>query len=327
MPITSVEKDLDQLTITIVAEFTAPLTRLWDAYADPRQIERFWGPPTYPATFLRHDAAVGGRSVYKMTGPEGDEHYGCWEWTDLNAPASFDIIDWFADETGAPNTALPPTRATFAFEATDTGSRLTTTSRFDTLDQLQQLLDLQVLEGTTEAMSQIDTVLADLAAFAADRGVEAQILSDTQVRVARVIRGSVAQVWQAHNDAELMKQWLLGPDGWTMPVCEIATKVGDSYRYMWAPEGGGDGFGFTGELLESEEPYRAVTTEAMIGMDYPATLNELTLTPVDGGTLMSLVITYANAEMRDAVLATGMTDGMETSYARLEDLLGATVSA
>jgi uncharacterized protein YndB with AHSA1/START domain len=186
---------------------------------------------------------------------------------------------------------------------------------------------MQMLEGTKEAMSQIDAVLADLAAFASDRAAEAQILSDTQVRVARVIRGSVEQVWRAHNDADLMKQWLLGPDGWTMPVCEIAANIGDSYRYVWKPVGGGDGFGFTGELLESEPPYRAVTTEAMIGMDFPGTLNELTLTAVEGGTLLSLVITYANAEMRDAVLATGMTGGMETSYARLEGLLGAGVRA
>jgi len=327
MPITSVEKDLDQLSITIVADFAAPLPRLWDAYVDPRQIERFWGPPSYPATFLRHDAAVGGRSVYKMTGPTGDEHYGCWEWTDVDAPASFDIIDWFADETGTPNTDLPPTRVTYSFEATESGSRLTTVSRFDSLEQLQQLLEMQMLEGTKEAMSQIDGVLADLADFAANRAVEAQILSDTQVRVARVIRGTAAQVWHAHNDAELMKRWLLGPDGWTMPVCEIATKVGDTYRYMWEPEGGGEGFGFTGELLESEEPYRTVTTEAMIGMDYGSTLNELTMTPVEGGTLLSLVITYADADMRDAVLATGMTDGMETSYARLEGMLEASVSS
>ena len=327
MPITSVEKNLDDLTITIVADFAAPLARLWDAYADPRQIERFWGPPTYPATFVRHDVAVGGRSVYRMTGPEGDEHYGCWEWTGVNAPHSFEVVDWFADATGAPNTDLPGTHVTFAFEPTDSGSRLTTISRFDSLEQLEQLLAMQMLEGTKEAMSQIDAVLADLAAFASDRAAEAQILSDTQVRVARVIRGSLEQVWRAHNDADLMKQWLLGPDGWTMPVCEIAANIGDSYRYVWEPVGGGDGFGFTGELLESEPPYRAVTTEAMIGMDFPGTLNELTLTAVEGGTLLSLVITYANAAMRDAVLATGMTGGMETSYARLEGLLGAGVRA
>jgi uncharacterized protein YndB with AHSA1/START domain len=321
MPITSVEKDLDHLTLTIVADFAAPLARLWDAYVDPRQIERFWGPPTYPSTFLRHDASVGGRSVYRMTGPEGDEHYGCWEWTHVDAPASFEIIDWFADETGAPNTDMPGMHASFAFEATDAGSRLTTVSRFASLEQLEQLIAMGMLEGTTQAMAQIDGVLADLAAFAADRAAEAQVLSDTQVRVSRVIRGTVEQVWRAHNDATLMKQWLLGPDGWTMPVCEIATTVGERYRYVWEPEGGGPGFGFTGELLEAEPPVRAVTTEAMIGLDSPATRNELTLTPVADGTLLSLVVTYANAEQRDAILATGMTGGMETSYIRLEGVL------
>jgi uncharacterized protein YndB with AHSA1/START domain len=327
MPVTSVEKNLDSLTLIVVADFAAPLARLWNAYLDPRQIERFWGPPTYPATFLRHDATVGGRSVYKMTGPEGDEHYGCWEWTHVDAPRSFDIIDWFADENGTPNTELPGSRTSFVFDATESGSRLTTTSSFDSVEQLEQLIEMGMLEGTKQAMAQIDAVLADLAAFATDLAAEAQILSDTHVRVARVIRGTIDQVWRAHNDADLMKKWLLGPDGWTMPVCEIAATVGEHYRYEWAPEGGGEGFGFTGELLESEEPYRAVTTEAMIGMDFPATLNELTLTPVDGGTLLSLLITYANAEQRDAVLATGMTDGMETSYARLESVLADAASA
>ena len=326
MPITSVEKDLDQLTITIVADFAAPLRRLWDAYADPRQIERFWGPPSYPATFLRHDAAAGGRSIYKMTGPEGDEHYGCWDWTAAEAPSSFEVVDRFADETGAPNTELPATRMDFAFTATADGSRLTTTSHFDSLEQMEQLLEMQMLEGTKEAMSQIDAVLADLTAFATERAAEAELLSDTQVRVARVIRGSVDQVWRAHNEADLLKQWLLGPDGWTMPVCDVATEVGDTYRYEWEREGGGDRFGFTGELLEVEAPYRAVNTESMIGME-GSTLNELTLTAVEDGTLLTLVITYANAEMRDMILATGMTTGMETSYARLEGVLESTFAA
>ncbi|TFC06946.1 ATPase [Cryobacterium adonitolivorans] len=326
MPVTSVEKDLDQLSITIVADFAAPLRRLWDAYTDPRQIERFWGPPTYPATFLRHDALTGGRSVYSMTGPEGDTHYGCWDWTSADAPHSFEVIDRFSDAAGVPNTDLPATRMDFAFEETSGGSRLSATSHFDSLEQMQQLIDMGMLEGTREAMAQIDQVLADLASFATERRAEAQVLSDTQVRVARVIRGTVDQVWRAHNDAALMKRWLLGPDGWSMPVCEIATAIGESYHYEWQRDGGDERFGFTGELLEVEEPYRAVTTEAMVGMDFPATLNELTLTEVEGGTLLSLVITYANAEQRDAVLATGMTDGMETSYQRLEGLLQPTLA-
>lgn len=326
MPVTSVEKDLDQLTLTIVADFAAPVRRLWDAYADPRQLERFWGPPTYPATFLRHDAVAGGRSVYLMTGPDGDTHYGCWDWTSADAPRAFDVLDSFADAAGTPNPDLPTTRMSFAFEETPGGSRLTTTSHFHSLEQMQQLIDMGMLEGTRQAMSQIDTVLADLASFANELTTAAQILGDTQVRVARVIRGTVEQVWLAHTDAALMKRWLLGPEGWSMPVCEVATAVGDTYRYEWEQKDGGNRFGFTGELMESEEPYRAVTTEAMIGMDFPATLNELTLTPVEGGTLTSLVITYANAEQRDATLATGMTDGMETSYQRLEGLLEPTAA-
>ena len=176
-------------------------------------------------------------------------------------------------------------------------------------------------QGVTEALGQIDGVLADLTSFAAGRATESEILSDTKVRVARIIAGTVEQVWTAHHDASLMKRWLLGPDGWSMPVCDIATNVGDTYRYEWARDGGDEQFGFEGTILESAPPNRAVTTERMIGTDVAETINELTLTPVGDTTLLTLVITYPSAEVRDIVLATGMVDGMETSYARLEGLL------
>ncbi len=144
------------------------------------------------------------------------------------------------------------------------------------------------------------------------------------MRVSRVIRGTVEQVWRAHHDADLMKRWLLGPDGWTMPTCVIATRVGERYRYEWEQAGGGQRFGFEGELLEIAPPYRAVTTEAMIGMPGPSTRNEMTLTRLREGTLMSLLITYPSKDVRDMILGTGMTKGMETSYARLErELLAA----
>ena len=177
-----------------------------------------------------------------------------------------------------------------------------------------------MIEGMTAALGQMDDVLADLASFAAGRGTDSKVLNDTQVRISRIVRGSVEQVWRAHHDADLMQRWLLGPDGWTMPVCEVATKVGESYRYEWEAEDGSGGFGFEGELLESVPPHRAVTTEQMIGMDYPSTLNEMTLAAVEGGTLLTLVMTYASTEARDAVLATGMIDGVERSYERLESL-------
>lgn len=321
MPITSVDQDPQALTLTVVADFRAPLQRLWNAYADPRQLEQFWGPPQWPATFTRHDLAVGGRSNYHMTGPDGDASHGYWEFLAVEAPYAFEVKDGFALPDGTPNSELPSMRVRFVFEATDEGSRLVTTTYFNSLEELEQLLEMGMREGLEAAMGQIDDVLADLASFAASRATDTQLLDETRVRISRVIRGDVSQVWRAHNDESLMRQWLLGPDGWTMPVCELAHDIGDSFTYEWENAADGSRFGFTGELLEELPPHRAVTTERMLGTDGPTTVNEMTLTSVEGGTLLSLVITYPDQATRDQILATGMTEGMETSYARLESLI------
>jgi len=318
MPITDVISNAQELTLTIVADYPVSLTRLWDAYADPRQLERFWGPVEWPATFTRHDMAVGGYSNYYMTGPDGTRANGWFRFLSVEPYRSFEVEDGFADEHGVPNEAMPTMRMVFAFEATATGSRFRSTTFFNSIESMEQLVQMGMMEGMRSAMSQIDTVLADLASFAIGRATDAQLLNDRQARVSRVIRGGVDQVWRAHHEPALMQRWLLGPDGWTMPVCDVAKQVGDRYRYEWASADGTQRFGFEGELLESAAPHRAVTTEHMIGMEGPYTRNELTLTPVDGGTLLSLVITYPSTEMRDMILATGMTTGMEASYARLE---------
>jgi uncharacterized protein YndB with AHSA1/START domain len=329
MPVTNVTKDPENLTMTVVADFAAPLQRLWDAYTDPRQIEKFWGPPDWPATFTRHDVFPGGKTHYAMTGPDGSSHGGYWDWIDVKAPqggdvASFEVKDGFADD-GVTKDDLPSMRMVFQFESTESGSRVITTTHFGSAEELAQMLEMGMEEGLRGAMGQIDDVLADLTSFAHGVGTKTDILSDTRVRISRVIRGSVQDVWRAHHDPELLRKWMLGPDGWTMPVCETSTEVGGTYRYEWAREDGSDKFGFTGEVLEIDPPHRSVTTELFNGdtggMSPEPTRNELTLTPQESGTLMSVVITYPSAEVRDIVLATGMTDGMETSYARLEDIL------
>lgn len=158
-----------------------------------------------------------------------------------------------------------------------------------------------------------------------DRTLKITTPSDTEIVMTREFAAPRQLVYDAHTRPELVRRWLLGPDGWTMPVCEIATEVGGTYRYEWerAEDPEGTRFGFTGELVESEAPRRCVTTEQMIGIDGPSVRNELTLTPVEGGTLMSIVIAYPSAELRDQILATGMVDGMERSYQRLEDLVTA----
>ena len=325
MPITSVIKDPENLTMTVVADFPVPLRRLWDAYLDPRQLEKFWGPPEYPATFTRHDPFPGGVSTYAMTGPDGSVHGGYWEWADVKEPdgdvASFEVRDGFAHPDGQPNPDMPSMSVTFSFEATSNGSRVTTTTHFPSTEALAQLLGMGMEEGLRSAMAQMDDVLADLQSFAAGRGITVDVLSETRVRISRIIRGRVEQVWKAHTEPDLMRQWLLGPDGWVMTRCDWTTTVGSTYRFGWVREDGTDGFEFGGEIRDAQPPHRLVTTERMFGDDGPETVQVITLTPVDEGTLLTQVHTYPNREARDQALDSGMVEGMEASYARLEALL------
>jgi len=324
MPITSITSDPASLTLTVVADYPVPVERLWDAYADPRQLERFWGPEQWPARFTRHDMAVGGRSLYHMTGPDGTVSRGWFRFLAVEPLKRIAVEDGFSDEAGNESAGMPAMHMTFDFESTPGGSRFTSVTRFPSLDAMERLVQMGMMEGMRSAMGQIDACLADLASFAASRATEAQLLSDTQARVSRVIRGTVDQVWRAHHEPALMQRWLLGPDGWTMPVCQVATSVGEHYRYEWEHVETAQRFGFEGELLESSPPRRAVTTERMIGVEGPSVLNEMTLVSVQEGTLLSILITYPSKELRDMILGTGMTTGMEASYARLERELLAT---
>ncbi len=324
MPITSVDTDPQTLTLTVVADFPASVRRLWDAYLDPRQIERFWGPPTYPATFTRHDGFVGGLTKYRMTGPEGQVSCGYWQWTAVDEGNSFDVLDGFATDDGEPNLDMPNMRMKFEFIETALGSRLITTTHFNSLDELEQLLEMGMMEGMSSAMGQIDDVLTDLATFAASNATEAQLIGSNQARVSRVVRGSVAQLWQAFTDEALLRRWQLGPDGWEMTICNVGAEVGAVVHTEWRNLDSGESFGFTGKVVESDPTFRLVTTERMVsptdpeGVSSPETLNELTFTPVEGGTLASYLITYPDAETREMVLATGMAEGMEASFVRLE---------
>ena len=318
MPVTEMVSNAADLTLKIVADYPVSVERLWEAYADPRQIERFWGPEGRPATFVRHDLSAGGKSHYYMTGPDGTQHHGWWRYITVEPYKTIEVEDGFGEDADAATTKMPSMRMVFSFSKTATGSRFESVTYFPSLEAMEELVKMGMVEGTKSAMSQIDAVLADLKTFAASLPTAAQILSDTQIRVSRVIRGSVADVWRAHHEPKLMQRWLLGPDGWSMPVCDLATEVGGRYRYEWENDDKSQRFGFEGELVESLEPFREVTTEQMIGMDGPPARNELTLVAVPGGTLLSLLITYPSKEIRDIVLGTGMTSGMETSYARLE---------
>ncbi len=322
MPITSVRTDLETLTLTAIGEFPVPVARLWAAWTDPRELEQFWGPPTWPATFTRHEVVEGGRSDYFMTGPSGETSHGYWRFEVVEPERRFAIRDGFASPDGTPNTELPESRMEVSFEATQGGSRFIAVSTFASVEAMEKLVAMGAVEGLTAALGQLDVLLSDLREHAAGMKAALEILDDTHVVVKRVVRGPIDLVWRAHHDKALLQRWLLGPEGWTMPVCEVATEVGSRYRYEWENTSNGQRFGFVGELLELEAPRRAVTTEQMIGIEGPPSINELILTPRPGGrTMIELRIEYPSKEARDMVVATGMVDGMEVSYARMEQVV------
>ncbi|WP_413354775.1 SRPBCC family protein [Microbacterium sp. 1P06AB] len=315
MPVTDITTDTDNLTMTLTADVDAPVDRLWRAFTQPRQLERFWGPPGWPATFTAFDFTVGGHAHYAMTSPQGEKSRGTWEFLAIDEGRSFEVLDAFADENGEPMSGFPSMRMRFSFDQTATGSRLSNITYFTSVEALEQVVAMGAVEGSRMAMNQLDTVLHDLRDWFQGEGTNVELLDDTHVRITRLVDGPRDLVWRAHNDPDLMRKWMLGPDGWSMVECV----VGEHYRNVWEEDGKPESrFGFEGETLLLDEPRRSVSTERMIGMEGPSTTNDLQFYEEDGATLLTLLIEYPDRETRDMILATGMADGMEASYARLE---------
>jgi uncharacterized protein YndB with AHSA1/START domain len=158
--ITSV-KNLEALSLTFVTEFDAGLEQVWQVWADPRQLERWWGPPTWPATFVRHDFVPGGRATYYMTGPDGDKGHGWWMFTAIEAPHRLEFDYGFADEAGNPTGDHGTAHGTVTLEAFGGRTRMAVLTTFENEDQLEQMLAMGMEEGMREALDQVDAILAE----------------------------------------------------------------------------------------------------------------------------------------------------------------------
>jgi uncharacterized protein YndB with AHSA1/START domain len=161
MTVINVNTDPKALSLTVVAEFDAVVERVWQVWEDPRQLERWWGPPTWPATFEKHEFEPGGAASYYMTGPEGEKSRGWWKFTAIEAPHRLEFDDGFADENGEPVADMGITHAVVTLEDVGGRTRMTTLSTFESAEQLEQMLALGMEEGLKEAMGQIDGVLAE----------------------------------------------------------------------------------------------------------------------------------------------------------------------
>jgi uncharacterized protein YndB with AHSA1/START domain len=162
MTVTAVRKDAQRLTLTVESEFTAPADRIWQLWADPRQLERWWGPPTYPATFTKHDLTPSRRVEYHMTGPSGDQHRGYWDVLEVEPPRRILLRDGFANADGSPNTDLPITTIRVGIEEITQGrTRMSIESTFPSTEAMEQMLTMGMDEGMTQAVGQIDAILAE----------------------------------------------------------------------------------------------------------------------------------------------------------------------
>jgi len=162
MTVVSIEKDAEALTMTFVAEFDANVDRVWQLWKDPRQLERWWGPPTYPATFEEHDFRVGGRSAHYMTGPDCEKPRGWWQIAAIEEPTRFEFDDGFADDDGNPVDAMGIVRGVVTLDEVGGRTRMTSLSSFESAEQLQQITEMGMEEGMREAMGQMDAILTDV---------------------------------------------------------------------------------------------------------------------------------------------------------------------
>jgi len=159
MAVINTHKDADNLTLTIVAEFEANPDRVWDVWEYARQLERWWGPPTYPATFTRHEFAVGGESRYFMTGPGGEQPHGWWRISALDKPRRIEFDNGMAGDDGEPVPGVAPMPTNVTFEQTADGTRMTVVTHFTDVEQMEKMVSIGMEEGFAQAIGQIDALL------------------------------------------------------------------------------------------------------------------------------------------------------------------------
>ena len=152
--------------------------------------------------------------------------------------------------------------------------------------------------------------------------VQVTVPSDTEIIVSRDFDAPRALVYLAFTKPELVKRWLLGPPGWSMPICEIDLRVGGKYRYRWKSDAGDQEFGFVGTFNGIDPEIRLNTIERMEGApDNNKALIETSFTDLGSRTRVVYVMDFGTKAARDAAVATGMTDGMETSFKLLDTVL------
>jgi uncharacterized protein YndB with AHSA1/START domain len=158
--VVSVEKDVDGLSVVLVAQFDARIERVWQLWDDPRKLERWWGPPNHPATVEKHELTVGGEVSYFMTGPGGETSRGWWRVTAVDPPTSLEFVDGWAHQDGTPNAAMPTTRVRMRLIEHDGGTRMVLRFVFGSAEHMAQMERGGAFAVYPQSVGQMDTILA-----------------------------------------------------------------------------------------------------------------------------------------------------------------------
>ncbi len=164
MTVISTISDPESLTLTLIAEFDATPEQVWGVWKDPEKLQQWWGPPFWPATFTRHDFVVGGESRYHMTGPDGETSRGYWQMRAIERPSRIDFANGLAGPDGEPAPETPPMSGSVTFESIGNRTKMTVVSRFVDLEQMELMLGMGMSEGMTQAIGQIDALVATTSA-------------------------------------------------------------------------------------------------------------------------------------------------------------------
>lgn len=310
--------------IVITRIFNAPRELVFKVWTDPAHVAQWWGPKGFTTTVTELDLHPGGKWRYVMRGPDGTEYPVKGVFREIVPPERIVTSDEFDQGfEKVMNTDLPSGIVmTAVFEDLVGKTKLTLQIIHPTAEDRRKHEEMGVVAGWNSSFDYLDEHLAKRVEHKGT-SLTLTLPSDREIVMTRVVNAPCHLVFEAWTNREHVPHWMLGPAGWTMPICEIDLRPGGAWHFVWRRSDGTE-MEMHGVYKEITPPERLVSTESW-GGDWPETLNTLILSEENGKTTIMIRMLYPSQEARDAALKTGMKEGVSESYDRLAEYLGTMV--
>jgi uncharacterized protein YndB with AHSA1/START domain len=306
--------------IVITRVFDAPRSLVFKAWTDPKHVAQWWGPKGFTTRVTELDLHPGGKWRYVMIGPDGTEYPAkgvFYEIVPLEQIVTSDEFDQGFEKVV--NADLPRGIVmTAIFEDLAGKTKLTLRIMHESAEERRKHEEMGVIAGWNSSFECLDEHLVQMVEHKS-ASLTLTLPSEREIVMTRVFDAPRRLVFDAWTKPEHLPHWMTGPEGWTMPVCEIDLSLGGAWHFVWRDPDGTE-MEMRGVYKEITPPERLVSTESW-GNDWPETLNTLILSEEDGKTTMTNIMLYPSQEARDAALRTGMKEGTAESCDRLDRYL------